>query len=142
MHLWRILVQLWFAADSEDRGGDHQRMGNKDRAASRPYPKDVIRDWPAGPTDPNADPITALAAAQVARLAHQIKNRRKLDAHYTQAQLEKVTGVSRHTLSRVEAGSTWCDLHVLARISSALGLRLELVDEETGQPVPTPSAER
>ncbi|WP_194915348.1 helix-turn-helix domain-containing protein [Catenulispora rubra] len=68
--------------------------------------------------------------------------RLRLDAGLVQAQLARMTGVSRASITNVEAGSQAPPPYRLARIAEALGVRVaELMPEisEIGQPPLTPS---
>ena len=102
-----------------------------------PGPSTYFRNWPLGSADrhPDASPIERRAAELVAHVAHQLANARTSDRFRTQKALSLETGLSRFTLSRIEAGSHWPDISSVMKVCAALGLRVELVDDATGQAV-------
>lgn len=83
--------------------------------------------WPDGPFESADDPVVAQAAAQLATVARALHEARLRDRRNTQERLARRTGVSRYTLSRLEAGSTWADLAIILRLCVELGLELRIV---------------
>ncbi len=107
---------------------------------SRTPPNAYVRPWPTGRVATASDPAGAAAADLMAKVAHQIANARR-DRFTTQEALAKKAGVSRYTLSRIEAGSTWSDLAVLMRVCAALDLELDLRHRESGRSVYLPGVD-
>lgn len=102
------------------------------------YPKDFVEDWPLGglrPAQARRDPVRAQAALIQASVARQLANYRTLDARYTQQRLVRLSGLSRSTISRLEAGSTWGDWQTIVRLCAALGLRVQLVPADGDEDV-------
>jgi small GTP-binding protein len=71
--------------------------------------------------------LSALAAVEtVAALAVDVRAARTR-LWWSQAKLAEQAGVSRYTVSRLEAGSSWPDLQPLLRICAVLDLTLKIV---------------
>lgn len=106
----------------------------------RPEPNQFIRPWPNGTGKEPANNPDVAAARLMAKMAHRLMKARK--NHFgKQAVLAEKAGISRFTLSRLEAESTWADTAILFRLMTVLDLDLDLVDTRTGETVPMPSAE-
>jgi transcriptional regulator with XRE-family HTH domain len=102
--------------------------------------------WPRGPflpaptnagdDDVAAEPGLEVAAATVGRLVAALTNRRKLTG-WSRAQLAVRSGVSQHTVGRIESGRTWPDLVTIAKLAQAMGMSLTMAGAKAGDAVAT-----
>lgn len=82
--------------------------------------------WPEGPFTRAGDDAALLAAVKMAAsVAVEVRTAR-VRRFWSQEDLAKHAGISRYTVSRVEAGSTWPDLQMVLRLCAALDLELVL----------------
>lgn len=89
-----------------------------------------------GDDDGAAEPGLEVAAATVGRLVAALTNRRKLTG-WSRAQLAARSGVSQHTVGRIESGRTRPDLVTIAKLAQALGLSLTMAGAEAGDAMAT-----
>lgn len=96
------------------------------RVSSTRSPNSYSRadQWPDGPFARAEGDAALLAAVKMAAsVAVEIRTAR-VRRFWSQEDLSKHAGVSRYTVSRVEAGSTWPDLQMVLRLCAALDLEL------------------
>ena len=100
--------------------------------------------WPAGPFDRGTE-FEQAHARLVAQLAAALVERRT-QLQLSRAALARRAGVAAHTVGRVEAGQTWPDLAVIARLAHVLGLTLSIDGSGWAEALPTqrtpPAAEQ
>ena len=99
--------------------------------------------WPAGPFDRGTEHERAHARL-VAQLAAALTGRRE-QLQLSRAALARRAGVAAHTVGRIEAGQSWPDLGVVARLAHVLGLTLSIDSSGWTEALPAqrtpPSAE-
>lgn len=69
----------------------------------------------------------------MAQIARALREARESSRDNTQERMARRTGVSRYTLSRLEAGSTWADLENVLRVASELKLDLNFTRRGSGE---------
>ncbi|MEX1907273.1 helix-turn-helix domain-containing protein [Janibacter sp. Y6] len=82
-------------------------------------------NWPEGPFPGAKDPATRRAVHAAAFIATEVRRERSA-RYWSQERLADEAGVSRTTVTRLEAGTGWVDLFVLIRITAALDLDVSI----------------
>jgi hypothetical protein len=107
----------------------------------RRVPRDYVRKprrWPDGPID-RAAAVADNRFAVLQLLRDAALNVREARTHLgmdvlTQEALSRRANLYDDAVNRLERGGAWVDLNTLVSILDAAGLRLEVVDAQTGEP--------
>jgi DNA-binding XRE family transcriptional regulator len=90
-------------------------------------PAQVFPEWPSDQLILDSYPEVEQAAAFANEISFRIRQRRK-ELKMTQEMLAQKAGISLFTVTNVERGKTWADLHTIGQILGILGLIAQVTD--------------
>lgn len=115
-----------FASGLAEHGGDDVHAPARELSSG---------SWPAGPFDRGSE-FELAHARLVAQLATALTGRRE-QLQLSRAALARRAGVAAHTVGRIEAGQSWPDLGLVARLAHVLGPTLTIDSSGWAETLPT-----